>query len=133
MKSNMQNKQLPPILRLAERLALACELAVKGFERYHKYTLGTEIRQQAMQIWQLANKAWLYKQEQHKHLVSLAYVIDDIKLSLLLAKRLRVFASAAQFEAISLLIVDMGRQCGGWLRNISKTHKTRQNRASDAP
>ena len=36
----------PPILRLTERLAYECELAVKGFDRYHKYTLGTEIRKQ---------------------------------------------------------------------------------------
>lgn len=112
---------LPPILRLTERLAYECELAVKGFDRYHKYTLGTDIRQQAMQIWRLANRAWLAKHRQHDYLHQMSMAIDDIKLSFLLAKRLKVFASVAQFESLSLLAVDIGRQCGGWLKKSQKT------------
>ncbi|WP_394261837.1 four helix bundle protein [Moraxella boevrei] len=109
---------LPPILRLAERLACECEIAVKGFDRYYKYTVGTDIRQQAMMIWRLANRAWLDKNHQTDYLKQLSMIIDDIKLTFLLAKRLKIFASTAQFEMLSLLTVDLGRQCGGWLKSI---------------
>jgi len=34
-----------PIWRDAMRLAVEMELAVRGFPRYHKHTLGTELRQ----------------------------------------------------------------------------------------
>jgi hypothetical protein len=37
----------PPIIKLAERIVLQLEITVRGFSRYHKYTLGTELRQQA--------------------------------------------------------------------------------------
>lgn len=33
-----------PIWRDAMRLAVEMEVAVRGFPRYHKYTLGTELR-----------------------------------------------------------------------------------------
>lgn len=35
----------PPIIKLAERIVLQLELTVRGFSRYNKYTLGTELRQ----------------------------------------------------------------------------------------
>lgn len=108
---------LPPILRLAERLTCDCEMAVKGFDRYYRYTVGTDIRQQAMHIWRLANRAWLDKARQTEYLQQLSMAVDDIKLTLILAKRLQIFASVAQFESLSLLAVDIGRQCGGWLKS----------------
>lgn len=111
---------IPPILRLAERFACECEKAVRSFDRYYKYTLGTDIRQQAMMIWRLANRAWLDRNNQIQYLQQLGFTIDDMKLSLLLAKRLQIFASIAQFEMLSLLVVDLGRQCGGWLRAINR-------------
>ena len=39
-----------PIWRDANRLLLAIEQAVRQFTRYHKYTLGTELRRQAMPV-----------------------------------------------------------------------------------
>ena len=38
---------LPPIVKAAERLLLEIEQAVRRFPRYHKYTHGTRLREQA--------------------------------------------------------------------------------------
>ncbi|GAB2738440.1 hypothetical protein GCM10027019_18050 [Melaminivora jejuensis] len=46
-----------PLWRDAQRLLLQVELAVRGFARYHKYTLGSELRQQAMAICRLVAHA----------------------------------------------------------------------------
>lgn len=113
--------QLPPIVRLAERLVYECEMAVKQFDRYHKYTLGTEIRHTMMTIWQNTQKAWLYKHEQLYWLEQTIHAIDDSKLYLQLAKKLKCFASVAQFNQIIILITDLGKQCGGWLKASSKS------------
>ncbi|MCG5499157.1 hypothetical protein [Ectothiorhodospira variabilis] len=47
-----------PIWRDAQRLLVLTEEAVRRFPRYHKYTLGTELRRQAMQVCRLVNRAW---------------------------------------------------------------------------
>jgi len=39
---------LPPIVQSAERLLVCIEQAVRGFPRDHKYTLGADLRRQAM-------------------------------------------------------------------------------------
>jgi hypothetical protein len=49
---------LPPIVKAAERLLLEIEQAVRRFPRYHKYTHGTRLRDQAMAVTQLAHRAW---------------------------------------------------------------------------
>ena len=46
-----------PTWRDANRLLVAVEQAVRLFPRYHKYTLGTELRQQVMQMCRLIMRA----------------------------------------------------------------------------
>ena len=51
------NKTLP-IWRDANRLLLEMDQAVQHFRRYHKYTLGSELRTQTMLICRLVGRAW---------------------------------------------------------------------------
>jgi hypothetical protein len=46
-----------PIWRDANRLLVAIEQAVRRFPRYHKYTLGTDLRRQAMNVCRLILRA----------------------------------------------------------------------------
>ncbi len=46
-----------PLWRDAQRLLLEVELAVRAFARYHKYTLGSELRRQAMDVNRLVARA----------------------------------------------------------------------------
>lgn len=46
-----------PLWRDAQRLILLLEQAVRGFPRYHKYTLDTDLRRQALQVGRLIIRA----------------------------------------------------------------------------
>jgi len=50
MKQTNKQQQTLPIWRDANRLLVAIEQAVMQFSRYHKYTLGSDLRKQAMGI-----------------------------------------------------------------------------------
>ena len=46
-----------PLWRDAQRFLLEVELAVRAFPRYHKYTLGSDLRRQAMDVNRLVARA----------------------------------------------------------------------------
>ena len=106
-----------PIWRDANRLLLEVEQAVKHFPRYHKYTLGTELRQKAMLICQLVARAWREKTQNLVILKQLVATIDDLKIQLQLGKELQVFQNFSVFERLATLTVTVGKQSGGWLRH----------------
>ncbi|MEN9503502.1 MAG: hypothetical protein RI964_2787 [Pseudomonadota bacterium] len=86
----MQRKDIP-IWRDATQLLLAVEQAVRHFPRYHKYTLGTEMRQQAMKICQLVSRSWQDKARAPETLPRLVLAVDDLKIQLQLGRELPVF------------------------------------------
>jgi len=111
----MDYKRLP-IWREANLLLLAIEQAVKHFPKYHKYTLGSELRQNALRLCQVVHRAATRKSNKHKLLQQLVELIDDLKLRIVLAKELHTFKSFKQFESVARLAVGLGKQAGGWLR-----------------
>jgi hypothetical protein len=115
---------LPPIVKAAERLLLEIEQAVRRFQRYHKYTHGTKLREQAMQIAQLCHRAWRDQAQRPRWTTDLIWAIDDLKLSLQLGKQIEAFVSFAQFEMLARLCADLGKQCGGWRK---QQHRNSQN------
>jgi hypothetical protein len=62
---------LPPIYRDCRRLLLHTEHIVMRFARYHKYTVGTDLRQRAFGIMQQVNKAVHDKPRQGEHVHAL--------------------------------------------------------------
>jgi hypothetical protein len=109
---------LPPIYREAKNLVVLIEQVVRQFSRYHRYTLGTDLRLQAMQLLRLVHKAWRDKSNQSKHLKNLVWAIDDLKLTLQTAKECHALTSFAQFEHLAQQTRSIGKQCGGWLKTV---------------
>jgi len=107
-----------PIWRDAMALLVDIEQVVRHFPRYYKYTLGTELRQQAMFICRQIHRAWNYKRQASAYLSKLVLAIDDLKLQLQLAKELQVFRNFAEFERLSSQVINIGRQSGGWLKKV---------------
>ena len=99
-------------------MLVSIEVAVRHFPRYHKYTLGTEIRQQGMKICQLVNRAWRDKQNALIHLQRLVFAVDDLKLQLQVAKEIEAFPDFATFERLAQQARGLGKQSGGWLRRL---------------
>ena len=107
-----------PIWRDAMRLAVEMEVAVRGFPRYHKYTLGTELRQASHLICQEVAHAALWASLRLQTLQRLVERIEALKISVQLAKELRAFANFAQFERGVEPAVSVGRRSGGWLKRV---------------
>lgn len=114
---------LPTICRDANRLLLAVEQCVRNFPRYHKYQVGADLRRQAMQVARLAQRAWRDKGQQIQHVGQLVWAVDEIKLTLQLAKTVHAFVSFAQFEACARLAVQLGKQSGGWHRQLATSQR----------
>jgi hypothetical protein len=117
---------LPPIVKSAESLLVQIEQAVRRFPRYHKYAHGARLREQAMNVTQLAHRAWRDQAQRPMWTTKLVWAVDDLKLSLQLGKEIRAFVSFAQFEMLARLASDLGKQCGGWRK---QQHRDSQNAA----
>ena len=105
-----------PLWRDANRLLLEIEVAVRGFSRYHKYTLGTDLRALSMRVCGLVARA----AQTPDPIARLGCVeqwvwcVEDIKIQVQLGKEIAAFASFAQFQRIAELSVALGKQSGGW-------------------
>ena len=77
-----------PLWRDAQRLLLEVEQAVRGFSRYHKYSLGSELRQQTMNICRLVARAAQEQSVQRRlnMVEQLVWAVEDLKIRLQLGK-----------------------------------------------
>lgn len=119
MKSGSPIKTLP-IWRDSQQLLLLIEQAVRHFPRYHKYTLGSELRRQAMLICRLLARAYNDKERRLRHVMSLHDAIEDLKIQIQLAKELAAFRHFQEFDTIARLAVAVGKQSGGWRQRLQR-------------
>jgi hypothetical protein len=83
---------LPPIYRDCRRQLVHTEGMVQRFARYHKYTVGTDLRQQAMCIMRGVHRAVYDRAQQTRHVQALVWAVDEYKLTLQLAMAVGAFA-----------------------------------------
>lgn len=124
------NRELPPIAKLAMRALVSIEEAVTRFPRRHRYTLGSDLRERAMAVARATHMAWRDQAGRPQRVRDLALAIDDLKLTLQLGKEVNAFVSFGQFEALARLVNELGRQCGGWLKQLRSQG---QNAADHTP
>jgi hypothetical protein len=121
---------LPPIVRLASGLTRDIEKAVQRFPQAHKYVLGAELRRRAMKVWETAQQAWLERDRQAALVRKLVKRVDRLRLTLQLGKELHAFGSFGEFEALARSLADLGRQVGGWNKQLNPKG---QNPSASAP
>jgi len=103
-----------PIFKSAMGLAIYMEQIVRGFEKYHKYTVGSDLRTQSKEILFLINRANL-SSNRKEVLLRLRDRCEDMKMLIQLCKELKAFRSFKQFEYSSMLTVGICKQAQGWL------------------
>ncbi|MFL1404226.1 four helix bundle protein [Marinobacter sp. M1N3S26] len=126
----MTNARLPDIARKAERLLVDIETAVRTFTRYHKYTLGSDLRTQAMTVVRMCHRAWRDRARQAHWVAELIWAIDELKLSLQLGSQLRAFKNFRQFESLIRAAEEVGRCAGGWKRQMHHKSQNPTNQVS---
>ncbi len=122
---------LPPIAKKAERLMLDVEQAVRLFPQYHKHAIGGDLRAQAREVVRLCNRAWRDQGRRLHWTGELVWAIDEVKVSLQIAKQLEAFKNGfTGFQILILAAEEVGRLAGGWKRQ--QEHLKGQNPPSRA-
>ncbi|MDD4915874.1 MAG: four helix bundle protein [Methylococcales bacterium] len=106
-----------PIYRDALELAVHFEKIVTGFSRYHKYTLGSELRNASRKTVTLIIQA----NNQVDKTAGLLVLRDHLEETLLLiriAKETKAFKSFNAYSHIVELTAKVCRQNEGWLKSL---------------
>ncbi|NCA71257.1 MAG: four helix bundle protein [Sphingobacteriia bacterium] len=113
-----------PIWRDANRLLLAIEQAVRQFPRDHKYTLGTDLRRQAMRVCQLILRAVNKGDDQLARVSWVVDAVDDLKLQIQLGKALQLFQGLGQSLRRAgrsyCFVAEAGHLPGGMKRRVMR-------------
>ena len=105
-----------PIYKKTLELAIFMENCVKGFARYHRYTLGADLRNCSRELVTLVIGANSRK-EKSALLTELRDKCEGVKLLIVLGKETRAFKSFSQFQTAASLAVEISRQSEGWLKS----------------
>jgi len=108
-----------PIYKQALDVAVHFEKVVAGFSRYHKYTLGSELRNKSRDIVSLIVKANA-AQDKHHQLVKVREALDELLILVRIAKEAKAFKNFKSFQYAIEQVVSVCRQNEGWLRSLKK-------------
>ena len=108
-----------PIYKAALDAAVHFEQVVAGFSRYHKYSLGTELRHASRRVVEQvihANSA----RERLPELLKLRDGLEAVLVLLRLAKEVKAFKSFQAYQHAAELVVSVCRQNEGWIRSVEQ-------------
>ena len=116
-----------PIYRAAFDLAVHVEKIVRNFSRYHKYSLGTELRDGSRRILEriiAANSS----RDRRAQLERLRQELETFKVLARLCHESGGFASTRAYLYVAEQVVGIARQNEGWLRSGPSTRCARSLR-----
>jgi len=112
----MANYEHLPIFKKLMELSVLMEQVVQYFSRYHKYTLGSELRTMCHEALALVVEANSLR-ERGPVLMKLRTLLERIKIHLMLAREVKAFQSRNAFGQATEIVVDLCRQNEGWIRS----------------
>lgn len=107
-----------PIYKQAMDLAVYVEKIVKGFSRYNKYTIGSEMRALSHKILVLIVRA-NSERDKWQSLAGAREKIEELKILARISLELKAFAGVNSFECLVKMIVETARQNESWLRSLN--------------
>ena len=108
-----------PIYKKARDLAVLFEMIVAGFSRYHKYTLGAELRNKSRQVVSAVIRA-NSSREKLPRLLELRDHLEELLVIVRLCKEVRAFKSFASFQFVVEELISVSRQNEGWIRSAGQ-------------
>ncbi len=112
-----------PIFKSALDLCVYVDSMVKNQEKYHKYGIGSELREASREMFYLVSKIHIGKEKRRMLLQELVEKCEETKAILYLAKELKAFKSFKQFEHSSKLCIAVCKQAQAWLNSTARVTK----------
>lgn len=112
-----------PIYKQAMEVAIHFEKIVAGFSRYHKYTLGTELRNQSRAIVTQIVRANA-ERDKAPALLALRGQLDELLILIRLAKEVQAFKNFTAYQFTVEQVASVCRQNEGWLRSLAGSAPT---------
>jgi four helix bundle protein len=106
-----------PIYKKAMDIAVYIENIVKGFSRYHKYTLGADLRNQSRAALRLIVRA-NSEADKLATLTALRDAVEELKITVRLCKETKAFKNFNSFKHLAEELSSLSRQSEGWLKSI---------------
>jgi hypothetical protein len=110
-----------PIYKRSYDLCLHLEQVVRGFSRYHKYTLGADLRDGARRVLKLIVRANAGR-DRVPLLLEVREEVEQLKVVLRLCQDVKAFPSFGAFEQAIEHAVEIAKQNEGWLRSQRQGH-----------
>jgi hypothetical protein len=112
-----------PIYKAAFDLNLYFEQIVRHFSRYHKYSLGAELRSRAREVVRLIVRANNTPDDQpqakYATLQQLREELEQLKLTIRLCKEVKAFHNFKSFQTAINQVITLSKQNEGWLKSLS--------------
>ena len=108
-----------PVYKTAMDLAVFIETVVHGFSRYHKYTLGTDLRQESRELVTVIIRA----NSQHDKLpvlLDLRERLEAFQVLLRIGKEVKAFSRFESYARAAELAVALSRQNEGWINGQAR-------------
>ena len=104
-----------PIYKKSLDLTVWVEKTVRNFPLYHKYTIGSELREKSREITILIARANV-KRERKETLLKIRDKLEELKIVIRICKELKVFKSFNSYEFAVRQVVEIARQNEGWIK-----------------
>ena len=104
-----------PIYKKAYDLTVYFENLVRNFSRYHKYSVGAELRQLSREVLRLIRRA-NDAEDKAPALLENRERLEDLKTTVRLCKDLKAFQNFNSFQYSINEVVGLCRQNEGWLK-----------------
>jgi len=108
-----------PIYKKAMDLAIYMEKVVKGFSRYHKYSIGADLRNLSREVVRFII-AVNSREDKLQSLTELRDMIEQLKVTIRICKEVKAFRSFNSFQQAAEWVVDLGKQSEGWLKSFKQ-------------
>ena len=113
-----------PIYREAYDLTVHIEQIVRNFSRYHKYTLGTDLRNKmraALEMIVEANNA----RDRSERLLALRQQLENLKVLCRLCHDSGAFAGGTKsYLHVAERLTGLARQNEGWLKSVAQATRS---------
>ncbi len=118
-----------PIFKEAYDLTVHLEKIVRNFSRYHKYTLGTDLRNKSRRILDKVVEANNATEDREARLLELRQELESFKVLTRLCQDSGAFASTRSYLHVAERITNLAQQNEGWLKKTRKQSRRRRKPA----